>query len=154
MNSRPLKKRFEEKIDKAIDAPCWDWTASVDGNGYGKLYCNGKLERASRVSWLLHVGPIPLGACVLHKCDRPICVNPDHLYLGDQKQNAADRSARGRLNHQVGEKTGNAKLVSHQIPEIRDLLKNGLSPLAVAEQFNVSRHTIYGIRNGTYWRHL
>lgn len=85
--------RFWEKINKT--ETCWLWTASTRGSGYGCFRFNGRTESANRVSWIIHNGEIPDGLLVLHKCDVPSCVNPDHLYLGDFSQNMKDAWERG-----------------------------------------------------------
>ena len=89
-----LKDRFWSRVEKAPD--CWIWLGTRGHFGHGELVNNGKIERAHRLSWELHNGPIPDGLHVLHKCDNPPCVNPDHLYLGDNTANMRDRDARGR----------------------------------------------------------
>lgn len=76
---------------------CWIWTAGRDKDGYGKIRdINNRDLRAHRVSWEIHNGPIPDGLCVLHHCDNPACVRPDHLKLGSHADNVADKVARHR----------------------------------------------------------
>lgn len=77
------------------------------------------MDRAHRFSWEAHNGQIPEEMCVLHKCDTPSCVNPDHLFLGTNDDNVADRVAKGRSAK--GEQHGKAKLTDRQILEIRDM---------------------------------
>ena len=102
--TRLLATRFWEKVKKSDD--CWVWTAAIDKCGYGYIGLGpGKgMGKAHRVSWQLHKGGIPEGLCVLHKCDNPSCVNPEHLFLGTQKDNAVDRELKGRGNQPVGDK--------------------------------------------------
>jgi hypothetical protein len=76
---------------------CWIWYEGRRHHGYGRI---GSLqEGAHRVAWELTNGPIPDGLDVLHKCDNPPCVNPDHLFLGDQEANMNDMAAKGRARN-------------------------------------------------------
>lgn len=89
-----LKDRFYGKIKKT--KTCWYWTACVSSFGYGQISVNGKSVGAHRISWEIHNGSILDGLHVLHKCDNPPCVNPDHLFLGTNKDNVEDRYVKGR----------------------------------------------------------
>lgn len=75
---------------------CWLWMGSVNYQGYGLYHQNCTCRLAHRISWEVHHGTIPAGLFVCHKCDVPLCVNPDHLFLGDYAINNADRDAKGR----------------------------------------------------------
>lgn len=93
------ERRFWAKV--RLSDGCWEWTASLSSQGYGMLKVGGKhgaAMRAHRLSWLLHHGEIPAGQCVLHHCDNRLCVRPDHLFLGSQLDNIADRDKKGRWN--------------------------------------------------------
>lgn len=86
--------RFWSKVDKSGD--CWEWTACRTRAGYGQFKSDGRLHRAHRLAWALTNGPIPEGKHVLHRCDNPGCVNPDHLFLGSHQDNMDDMSNKGR----------------------------------------------------------
>lgn len=75
---------------------CWEWIGLKNETGYGTLTVRQQRWLAHRLSWTLHRGPIPNGLCVLHKCDFPPCVNPDHLFLGTRTDNHADMIRKGR----------------------------------------------------------
>jgi len=75
---------------------CWMWSSDKDRKGYGRVYVENRRMPAHRVSWEIFCGAIPTGLSVLHKCDSPACVNPEHLYLGTQKDNVKDMWAKGR----------------------------------------------------------
>lgn len=79
---------------------CQIWTASVDRFGYGRLTVNGKTTHAHRASWECANGPIPDSLWVLHRCDTPPCINPDHLFLGTPADNVADMIRKQR--HRFG----------------------------------------------------
>ena len=105
-----LEQRYWEKVDRRNPVVCWNWEAYCNPNGYGRFNLNGDIKGAHQVAWMLqHKKKIPYSLCVLHKCDNPYCVNPKHLYLGDQKQNALDRKTRGREGDHKGIKNGRAK---------------------------------------------
>jgi hypothetical protein len=77
---------------------CWEWVRGRTRQGYGKLNRNGKRWAAHRFIWTFVNGPIPNGIHVLHKCDNPPCINPDHLWLGTHTDNMRDKVRKGRLN--------------------------------------------------------
>lgn len=92
-----LKDRFFTKVIKHHGADaCWEWIASKDVGGYGHLGRNGRVVSAHRLSWEIKYGPIPAGMNVLHHCDNPACVRPDHLFLGTHSDNMRDMCAKGR----------------------------------------------------------
>lgn len=90
-----MKRRFWKKVRVGTPQECWEWTGSKNGSGYGQ-FMNGTCQKAHRVAWILTMGPIPKGACCLHRCDNPACVNPDHLWLGSMADNTHDMLAKRR----------------------------------------------------------
>jgi len=114
---------------------------------------NYKMLGAHRVSWELHNGKIPEGLFVCHKCDNPICVNPEHLFLGTQLDNMADRKNKGRYVFPPefkGEHHIHAKLNNRLVAEIKSI-KN-MSVNRIAKAYSVNRSTIQNILDGTTWR--
>ena len=91
----PLLARFDAQHIPEPNSGCWLWIGS-QRRGYGLIWDAGKQWLAHRVSWVIHSGAIPDGMHVLHKCDTPPCVNPQHLFLGTHAQNMADRDRKGR----------------------------------------------------------
>src|ERR1700761_3720809 len=109
---RSLEERFFDSVMPEPNSGCWLWVGSLNENGYGTIGVAYKTQLAHRVSYRLHVGPIPDGLNVLHKCDVPCCVNPDHLFPGTQETNVIDMENKGRALHYEGEAHGRAKLTA------------------------------------------
>jgi hypothetical protein len=101
-----VNEHFEYFFEKSIttDAGCIEWAGSKDKSGYGRIQKLTVAHKAHRLSYILNVGEIPDGMEICHKCDNPSCVNPQHLFLGTTKDNAADRESKGRGNHLVRRK--------------------------------------------------
>lgn len=96
----PIERLFFPHVKKTDD--CWIWDSPRrDKDGYGWFRPGGRRISTHRFSWLYHRGPIPEGMSVLHRCDRPYCVNPDHLWLGTQKDNVQDMMQKGRHRNQI-----------------------------------------------------
>lgn len=152
---RPLSDRFHEKFVQEPVSGCWLWTASVS-RGYGHMGLGGHTgtSYAHRVAWTLYKGEIPPGMCVCHRCDVPLCVNPDHLFLGTHADNVADKISKGRQGPPPrGELSGKAKLTEAKVVQIR-ALRGRLSQREIGNLFGVAKGTITGIQNGDTWRHV
>lgn len=145
--------RFWSKVSKSADG-CWEYQGTRTKHGYGRVSISGgTLKYAHRVAWELTNGPIPEGKMVRHGCDNPPCCRPDHLSLGDQRENNADRDSRGRTHR--GERTGGAKLTEKQVLAIREVASLGmLSQRAIARAFEVPRQTIQDILARRTWDHI
>lgn len=132
---------------------CWPWLGGTDVNGYGKMSVDQKPQLASRVSYMLHFGDVPAGLGVLHKCDTPLCVNPDHLFLGTQADNVADMHTKGRANKRglKGEEHHAAKVT----PEIvRTIRASTDTERDLAKRFGISNTTVHDIRKRRSWAHV
>ena len=155
MRYRPLAERFWEKVDKSGE--CWLWTAHRNADGYGMVGLERRgIDRSHRVAWRLANGSIPAGMSVLHRCDNPGCVRPDHLFLGTQRDNIADMDAKGRSrkNPRRGSAHHWAKLREQDIPIIRALAADGMNNTQIGRRFGVHRLTIHLILNGKNWAHI
>ena len=89
-----LEIRFWDKVKK-VENGCWEWQNEKVG-GYGRIRIDGVKQLAHRVSWIMHFGGIPKNMHVLHTCDNPSCVNPEHLFIGTHQDNMKDRDKKGR----------------------------------------------------------
>ncbi len=139
------QKRFDEiasKIAPPDAGGCWLWQGNINSaTGYGILTWQGKHIAAHRWMWKQAIGEIPPGLCILHRCDRPACISPKHLFVGTQEDNAKDRNAKGRT-------ASGHHLAPNQIATIRTFY-NSMSDcgwLAVA--YSVHPTTIYSIATG------
>jgi HNH endonuclease len=128
---------------------CWVWKGSKR-NGYGLLCQKNKTVSAHRVSYEAFCEAIPNGMVVRHSCDNPSCINPDHLSLGTQADNAADRESRHRRNV-CGEMIGTAKLSASDVVAIKASKESGVT---LAKKYGVSPSTISLIKIGKSWSHI
>ena len=118
-------ERFQDKITIEAPGECWLWTGCRDIKGYGQFWLDGKVIKAHRAAWMLEHGTIPPGQCVCHACDCPTCVNPSHLWLGTNAENAHDRDQKKRRPPPRGTSNGRAKVTEKEVSEIRNLYKTG-----------------------------
>jgi len=112
--------------------------------GYGRYGRHGVL--AHRISFELHKGSIPVGQQVCHSCDNVLCINPDHLFLGNDRINSDDKVAKNR--HLKGEEIGLSKLTEAAIKHIRVSSKSNST---LAAEYGVVPATIYNVRSGRTW---
>lgn len=166
-------KNFWAKVEK-IDAPdgCWIWVGSLTRKGYGHFRVGDKLQSTHRISYNIHVGAVPKGLFVLHKCDVRNCIRAEHLFLGTNQDNMDDMVKKKRYftgvtdnapkppvlnlhNVPAGEKTYNAKLTEWDVRAIHRLYKDeGWSQSKLAKQFCVGQMQVCRILRGERWRHL
>lgn len=140
--------RFEANIARVPFHECWEWTASLRGDGYGAFKIGKKQWGAHRLAWVLAHGEIPDGMCVCHHCDNKACVRPDHLFLGTNADNMKDLARKGG---RAGERNPNASLESAQVDEIRRLSDAGVSTGEIASRFGVEKPAIWKIIHRKRW---
>lgn len=165
--ARPTIERFWSKVRKT--AECWYWVGFRDRQGYGRFYEPKNATSAHRASWHIHYGEIPRDLCVLHKCDNPSCVRPDHLYVGTNADNVRDRTERkrhwanrnprefqrhakavgGLASKRPGEKNPRAKLTADDIRSIRASKE---AKYILIEKYGISRSNLWLIQTGQRWK--
>lgn len=158
--SPEIEARFWSKVKKTNG--CWLWTACRDSCGYGQFGVRGMITGAHRFSWFLATGTPPKGKVVMHKCDVPACVRPDHLSLGTQTQNVLDCVSKGRNGCARGDRHGsrthpesrprgerhtNAKLSDADVVQIRQRYPRE-SVGGLASEFGVSRQCVRRVATG------
>lgn len=147
MREKTIEERFWSKVKKTNK--CFYWTA-YKFNGYGRLNVNGKNTPAHRFSYELNKGKIPSGMCVCHSCDNPLCVNPEHLWLGTRKDNNLDRTSKGRSV--VGEQRSQSKLSWGMVNDIRKIYSEGkYSQRELCKKFNISQPLLCKVVNNKNW---
>lgn len=148
-----VSHRIYSKAEVGEEDECWLWTGALVGNGYphiGQVTLYGEFKKfpyGHRTSWALTNGRWPAaGEVVMHTCDVPRCVNPNHLVVGTAQQNAADRARTGRW---FG--AGVGKLTPDQVRWARS---NGLTQVETAEQLNISQPAVCRLRAGKSYRNV
>ena len=135
---------------------CWLFQGAIKKKGlpYGWVGYKKTQMNAHRASWIHANGEIAEGLNVCHKCDVPKCINPEHLFLGTQKENVLDMWSKGRhprLNL-GGEKNRASKLTLEQVREIRFMLSKNIKQQIISEKFKVSQPAISDIKNKRRWQ--
>ena len=143
---RTLEERFYAFCD--ISNGCWVWTGAKDKDGYGLIRVAGKNLRAHRLSAEMHKqSPVPKGVHVCHSCDNPSCVNPDHLWFGDNSKNQVDCVRKGRRRNQ--------KMLLEDVVYAKRAYFNGeLTQAALCAEFGVSAGYMSSIMTGRKWSHV
>lgn len=159
-DSVSLQERLEALCIPEPNSGCTLFFGSWNPDGYGHMRRGrgSNSEGAHRIAWLVYRGPIPPRQQVLHRCDVRCCVNPDHLFLGSQKQNIADMVAKGRHSrgplHAVGylgERHPNRKLTEAAVRAIR---ADPRSQSKIAAAFNISRGVVGMVKMRKAWAHV
>ncbi len=141
---------LEERVVVDEDTGCLLWVGSTDTCGYGIIHAEGQ-HTAHRVSYTRYVKPIPAGAHVLHTCDRPACIAPEHLFLGTHAMNMADMVAKGRSRGAIGSINASAKLTESQAVTI---MQDERTCEDIAREYGISPTSVDMIRNGRTWKHV
>lgn len=146
---RELETRFWGRV--AQGEGCWIWQGATIPRGYGMVRAGGRMQLSHRVAWMLTNGD-PGESQVLHTCDVRLCVNPDHLYLGDHAQNMRDRNERGRT--QRGERHVAAKLTEEDVRSVRARAAAGESHASIAADFGLQPCSVWSVVARRTWKHV
>lgn len=148
---------------------CWEWSRYRTRQGYGTVNISGVQCVASRASWTLTYGAIPKGLKVLHKCDNPACVNPEHLFLGTSAMNSQDmvsknRQAKGSRHGMFGRRGVDAPMfgvqgAQHPRTKISEDVALAIREAKgyqhiIAKTFHVSQSLVCRIKSRELWRNL
>jgi hypothetical protein len=155
-DNRLLQEKLLARCIPEPNSGCWIWlggTKGKPGNAYGSLYWDKKYHSAHRLSFATFRGEIPIKMNVCHHCDNTFCINPDHIFLGTQKDNIKDMHSKrrsvskGELHH----RWKGAVLTDKIVLEIR---KSTKATRQFARELGVSRTAIKLARSGKTWGHL
>lgn len=130
---------------------CWVYIGARNAKGYGRVELpmkrgvRGRRVRAHRLAWLRARGAIPAGMFVLHSCDNPPCINPDHLFLGTNSDNMTDMVRKGRHPCQ--------RITIAQAEEVTRRILAGQRRAEIVAATGVPPSVCSDIRRGDSWRH-
>lgn len=160
--TKAQKARLLAKIEKRGPDECWPWTGSIGTWGYGSFWLDSESGNmnAHRAAYMLLVGEIAPGLVVCHRCDRPICCNPKHLFLGTPGDNVRDCNAKGRARGQFSDLLGvkhprfSAVLNEETVREARSLYSQGVTQTALGKRFGISSSQMSRVVRGLSWVHI
>lgn len=140
------ENRFWKKVDKNGHSGCWEWTGGLNSHGYGEFWTKDQgAVAAHRFAWKLKYGPVPSGLWVLHRCDKSRCVNPEHLFLGRNKENQIDSVQKGRRPE--------VKLTMKSAMQIRKQYKTqNITQAQLALEHGISRSHVSRIVTNKKWK--
>ena len=154
-----ITDKFWSRVNKNGSIPehcpelgnCWEWMGAYTSK-YGSFTNGlGNRTRAHKASWLINNGNIPDGLWVLHKCDNPKCVRPEHLFIGTAKENTEDMNKKARGSY--GENRPASKLTWNDVDEIRLKHSNGQAIRSLAREYNVSQRAMQAVVRKENWKY-
>lgn len=157
LDFKTADEKFEHHLKSVqlFEHGCWNWPLKANNQGYGFFNWDHNTWQAHRYSYVYHYKAIlDDDICVCHKCDNPMCINPDHLFLGTRQDNNLDRHIKGRTAQQKGSDNPFSKLNEVQVKEIKLKLKNGALGKILASAYNVHTTTISLINRNKTWQHV
>ena len=156
LRNTSIHEKLYELSMPVTESGCWIWLQYCLPQGHGRVFFRGRLWSTHRAAWEAFKGPIPQGAHVLHKCDVPCCVNPDHLYIGDHAQNMRDVKERGRsVGKLAGTKNPHSTLDDTKVREIRSRYQSGrFTQKQLSQEYGVAQTAISTIVRRQSWKHI
>jgi DNA-binding CsgD family transcriptional regulator len=144
------------KVNKSGKDDCWPWDGAANRWGYGVCQLNGVGMNASRAAYITENGPLGIGLVVCHRCDNPICCNPNHLFAATQRENLEDCRAKGRQRYLSGaeHRRPTAKMNAEIVRWIRSQYSKGLSQSEIGRILGISSGTISRAVRGESWGHV
>lgn len=141
---KPFIQRFIENLRIGAANECWECKLSPDTGsmGYCRIRRDNSMPYAHRIAYELSHGPIPTGMLVMHRCDNPRCCNPNHLRLGTDNDNMADKAQKGR---------GRGRLTVAQVVEVDKLLRADVPHAKISRKFGISELSVRNIAWGVTW---
>lgn len=145
---------FWARVQRGNPDSCWPWLGPKMKSGYGQATISRRHTTAHRLAFELTNGAIPEGLNVLHRCDNRICCNPNHHFLGTQKDNIADMWAKGRQQKYdkfpKGEKHWKFRYTDLDVLEIRERYKAGQSQQSIADSLGLSQTHVSRVVRGEH----
>lgn len=138
------KENIQEFVDVDKKSQCWNWRFAVDREGRAQRGSNGKVTTVSRVVFELYNGVFAQTLNILHTCDNPPCINPEHLWKGTQTDNILDSIRKGRYNRYVA-------VSAEEGRKIKLSYSNGLSVKQITIMYGIGRSTVYNIINNKHY---
>ena len=136
------KERFLKKIERCPKTGCWIWVgAKFSGKDRGQFWFRGTNWLAARAGWTIFRGELPDGKMLCHTCDRSLCVNPEHLYIGDQATNMWDRKVRERTSR--WDKRYNFRQTPELEKQVKDMRAAGMEVKAICAALKIGRSTYF-----------
>lgn len=153
----PLEVRLWSRV--TFTDECWEYSGARHEFGYGMIGLGGRRGKQTsthRLVWLIFFGEIPPKIEVLHKCDNPPCIRPDHLFLGTQGDNNTDAKQKGRSRggSLPGTKHPNAKMTEALVISMHEAVASGEPIRQLANRLELPYSTVWGALRGPAWKHV
>lgn len=162
--------RFWGKVDIMGPQECWTWLSSKSGGRYGAFTANNRHYQSHRVSYSIKNGAIPEGKVICHTCDNPLCVNPEHLFMGTQLDNVTDMMNKNRQRLTFGGEGGRLKQVQNTargsenhlsklneesvLSIRREYVRRVVTHKMLASKYGVTTENIKMILKRKTWKHV